>query len=113
MKTTNKIQKAILVIGLSLSALIAKPNNSPDQLIILETEKTIKESVKFPSNINLSNQKVEILFTTNLKGDVNFVLAKTTNNTLKNEIEKQFYNMHLTKLKNDVVHSIVLNFKTI
>ncbi len=109
MNTTNKIQKALLVMGLFFSALIAKPNTT--DLTLIETEKTIKESVKF-TNKNY-NQKVEILFTTDKKGDVNFVLAKTENTNLKKEIEKQFFGMHLSKLKQDVVHSIILNFKTI
>ncbi len=100
-------------MGLSLTVLITKSNNVTDHSIMMETEKTIKESVKFPAACYSHNQKVEILFTTNQKGIVNFVLAKTENLLLKKEIEKQFYTMCLAKLKQDVVHSIVLNFKTI
>ncbi len=113
MKTTSKILKALLVMGLTLSSLTAKPNTGTNETVMIETEKIIKESVKFPAICLTSNQKVEILFTTDQKGDVNFVLAKTENTILKKEIEKQFTGMHLSKLKQDVVHSVVLNFKTI
>ncbi len=116
MKTRQNLIKGILVMGLSLSALIAKPNNSSlkrdNGIESAETEKMIRESLKFPS-AETKNEKVEILFTTGQTGNVNFVLVKTANATLQKEIEKQFYNMHLSKLKEGVVHSVILNFKKI
>lgn len=85
-----------------------------------ETEKTIKEYFKFPSvliptleSLKESNIKIEVLFATDKNGNVNFALAKTNNLKLKNEIEKQFLGLHLEKVKQDVVHSITLNFRLI
>lgn len=85
-----------------------------------ESKKTIREYFKFPQILaareevkNVSNNTVEVLFTTNDKGQVNFALAKTQNGDLKHEVEKQFYKLYLPKLKQDVVHSVVLNFKTL
>lgn len=85
-----------------------------------ESKKTIREYFKFPQILvtheeakNVNNNSVEVLFTTNEKGQVSFVLAKTKNEDLKREVEKQFYKLCLPKLKQDVVHSVVLNFKTL
>jgi hypothetical protein len=115
MNIKRKIIKGVLVMGLSLCALVGKPNNPTalkNGIKSAETEKMIRESIKFPS-IETNNQKVEILFTTGQSGNVNFVLVKTTDIVLQKEIEKQFYNMHLYKLKEGVVHSVILNFKKI
>ena len=109
MTPLNPIKKTSLIIGLCLFACFANAKSKKGNKMA-ETEKTIKESIVFTAPI--SNQKVEILFTTNTNGDVNFVLAKTDDVDLKNKIEKQFSQLHLTKLKTDVVHSIILNFKT-
>lgn len=116
MKIKNRITKMVLVAGLVITALNVKPNTvsglSPDAI---ETEKTIKDYFKFPQIIVPVNesQKVEVLFTTNLNGKVDFVLAKTEDQNLKMEIEKQFLKLNLTKLKSDVVHSVTLNIKTV
>ena len=99
-------------MGFSFSALTFKPNNLKT-IESLETEKIIRESIKFPTSCDSQNKKVEILFTTNQTGNVDFVLVKTDNIDLQKEIEKQFYNMHLAKLKQNVVHSVILIFKTI
>ncbi len=110
MKKLNQLKKTSLIIGLSLFTFFANAK-SKTGIEILETEKIIKESIIFSTPV--SNQKVEILFSTNTNGEVNFVLAKTTDIKLKSEIEKQFSHLHLLRLKTDVVHSITLNFKTI
>jgi hypothetical protein len=110
MKKLNSIKKISFVLGLSLFTFFAnaKTKNGNE---LLETEKTIKESIVFSTPV--SDQKVEILFTTNNYGVVNFALAKTENASLKKQIEKQFTQLHLTNLKADVVYSIILNFKTL
>ena len=121
MKTLfNNLTKLVLITGLSLFTLSVKSNTAPkSSTATTETEKTIKDYFKFPqilmphkeSKMTQSN-KVEVLFTTDKNGKVNFVLAKTYDQELKSEIEKQFFTLHLSKLKQDVVHSVVLNFKT-
>lgn len=105
-----------LIAGLVISSFtINASNGSEISPVAVETENTIKEYFKIPQIINPYNepQKVEVLFTTNLQGHVDFVLAKTLNQNLKIEIEKQFLKLNLTKIKSDVVHSVVLNIKTI
>lgn len=114
----NKVKssKVVLITALLISGLTVLPNTnlglSPEAT---ETEKTIKDYFRFPQIVTPVNesQKVDVLFTTNLLGQVDFVLAKTINETLKSEIEKQFLKLNLTKLKSDVVHSVTLNIKTL
>lgn len=82
---------------------------------IIETQRTIKQHISFP-NIILPidrTEKVEVVFTTDEKGKVNFVIAKTENEILKKQIEKQFTEMTLTKIKSNVAYSIVFNIKKI
>lgn len=116
MNVKNKISKVVLVTALLISGLTVLPNTnlglSPEAI---ETEKTIKDYFKFPQIVTPVNesQKVEVLFTTNLIGHVDFVLVKTSDENLRSEIEKQFLKLNLTKLKSDVVHSVTLNIKTL
>ena len=112
MKTNNNFLKSLFIIGFSFSTLLLDARTNNNESVMIETEKTIKASLKFPEGL-IVNQKIEVLFTTNQTGNVNFVLAKTNNISLKKEIEKQFSALQLTKLKENVVHSLVLNFKTI
>ena len=120
MNPTTKITTAALVLVLSFSTIIMRSNTSPaGSKKAVETEKTIRNYFKFPGVLvplrelkKAETQKVEVLFTTDLNGNVNFVLAKTLKSDLKAEIEKQFMKLHLTKVKHDVVHSVTLNFKT-
>lgn len=105
------------------STLIALSNNTPANgkgSNAKAEEKTIRDFIKFPqvliprhNDSQIMNQKVEVLFTTDKTGTVNFVLAKTNDNKLKSEIEKQFMSRRFSTLKSEVVHSVVLNFKTI
>ncbi len=112
-KITSKAVKVTAILALTLSAFLikAKTNNE----VAVETEKTIKQHVKFPQLILpvQKNEKVEIVFTTGTNGKVDFVLAKTENEILKKELEKQFLGLTLNKLKSNVAYSIVFNFKTI
>ncbi len=82
---------------------------------IIETQKKIKQHISFPNIILPLNktEKVEVVFTTAENGKVNFVLAKTSNDMLKKQIEKQFAEMTLTKIKSNVAYSIVFNIKKI
>lgn len=108
-KMKNVLIKTGLVLALSLTFQAAKSNNGSDK-DRNQAEKTIKESLNFRGN-SISEQKVEILFSTGKSGEVNFVLAKTANELLKKQIEKQFSNMQFPQLKQDVVNSIVISFK--
>lgn len=54
----------------------------------------------------LQNNKVEVLFSTDKNGKLNFVFAKTADKSLKTEIEKQFSKVQLTKQNKDVLHSV-------
>ncbi len=111
---TVKVLKASLVIALTLGSFLVKATNGNE--VAIETEKTIKEHVKFPKLIlpvKHQEQKVEVVFTTSENGNVDFVLAKTDNKEVKAEIEKQFSKLNLNKLKANVAYSVVLNFKTI
>jgi hypothetical protein len=111
---TVKVLKASLVVALTLGSFLVKATNGNEAAI--ETEKTIKEHVKFPKLIlpvKQQNQKVEVVFTTSENGSVNFVIAKTDDKDVKAEIEKQFSQLNLNKLKANVAYSVVLNFKTI
>ncbi len=121
MKTKIKTLKTLLIVGFITLSLLAVANTTPvaDKNNTV-TEKTIRDYFKFPqilipgyqTNKNLS-QKVEVLFTTDKNGKVNFVLAKTNDSELKTEIEKQFMELRLSKLKEEVVHSVVLNFRVV
>ena len=120
MRTTNqlknKLVKAIGIFSLvTLSSFSFASTSSNGNEAIIETEKTIKQHISFP-NIILPIQhteKVEVLFTTSENGKVNFVLAKTDNSILKKQIEKQFSELTLSKIKSNVAYSIVFNIKTI
>ena len=121
MKTLSQTTKLVLLTVFMFSALLISANTLPGETKkSKDTEKTIKDYFKFPGVLiplhdlhKVEMQKVEVLFTTNVNGHVDFVLAKTNDQNLKAEIEKQFLKLHLTKLKHDVVHSVVLNFKTL
>jgi len=96
--------------ALAVLSLNIKASTSPD---INSQKEFIQHSVKFPESCDAKNQKVEVLFTTNETGKVNFVLAKTDDKNLKQNLEKQFYNMRFTGMKQNVVNSVVLSFKII
>ena len=99
MKTKINLLKTTLVLGFISLSIMAVSNNLPTiskGKKLNETEKTIGRYFKFPSvliprlnSFNDQIQKVEVLFTTNKDGKVNFALAKTNNLELKKEIEKQ------------------------
>jgi hypothetical protein len=122
MKTKMKIFKVSLLTGLFFISLTALATNTPTPsgTVTGEAEKTIRQYFKFPqvllpqyeSKTTVSN-KVEVFFTTGENGRVNFVWAKTSNQKLKAQVEKDFAALYLDKLKHNVVHTVVLNFKTL
>jgi hypothetical protein len=124
-----KLSAVLCFIFLS-SAAVALGNDGREDLSvnnagIIETQNTIRQHISFP-NIILpiaKIEKVEVVFTTDEKGKVNFVLAKTNNDVLKQQLEKQFSEMVLTKIKSNVArpndvqsgvaYSIVFNIKKV
>lgn len=121
MKTKATIIKISLLAGLILTSLAGWSNSTPNSgTVTSETERTIRSYFKFPQVLlphyetkTVQANRVEVLFTTDKSGKVNFVLAKTADPLLKEEIEKQFVTLQLNKVKQNVVHSVILNFRTL
>lgn len=117
MKTKIALTKVLLITALIFTTLITVSNTLPSAPAAGEAEKTIRNYFRFPQVLlphgECHGSKVQVLFTTDKSGKVNFVLAKTKDQVLKNEIERQFMNLHLQKLSQDVVHSVTLNFRTL
>lgn len=120
MKTANKLVLA-LVLGLSLSAFAANSaHTTPSVSSNSTTEKTISTFFKFPKVLiahaekeSILNVKVEVIFITDKDGNVTYADAKTKDQKLKEEIEKQFLALKLNDVKENVAHSVLLNFKYI
>lgn len=116
MKKILKKSIAILAVGFLFSFNVnANDNENPKTVIIADANKTIKDHIKFPNLLMNFNQveKVNVLFTVNEIGEVNLVIANTTNETLKKSIESQFMKLKLNNLKANNAYSVVFNFKTI
>jgi DNA/RNA endonuclease YhcR with UshA esterase domain len=118
MKALKKINQQIknwIVGGLILLSSTSALAHNGIPTINAEAEKQIKEHLKPENPIAAlhQTQKIEVLFTTNETGGVNFVLAKTENQITKAEIEKQFSHLHFKNLNVNVAYSIVINFKTL
>ena len=118
MKTANKFVLA-LALGLSLSAFAANSaHKSPTVTANTSPEKTIATFFKFPKVLiahaekeSILNVKVEVIFVTDKEGNVTYADAKTKDQKLKEEIEKQFLALKLNDVKENVAHSVILNFK--
>ena len=95
MKTTNKITKLAMILGLTFVTLAATPNTTPANTVTPSPEKTISSYFKFPKVLipykPTANQpvKVEVIFTTDKDGKVNYAYAKTRDQKLKKEIEQR------------------------
>jgi hypothetical protein len=80
------------------------------------TEKEIQKHLSFPNillPVNKSHSnKVDVVFTTNESGKVNLVIAKTENESLKKEIEKNFSKLVLKTTKPNVCYGVTLKLKT-
>ena len=121
MKTTTKLKLTLALIASVFAIESVNANNWPtEKTKKADTEKSIQHYFKFPQILipqlspnKLESIKVEVLFTTNYLGNVNFVLAKTENKELKKEIENQFLKLNIKSVKSEVVNSVTLNFKTI
>lgn len=117
----NHFKKTIILGVLALTSWVTKAETTPTtKTFCSQLQKNIREHIKLSPQVIMLSQplhkneyRVEILFTTNQTGQVNFALAKTSNSKLKTEIEKQFMTLKIASLKNDVVHSVILNFKTL
>lgn len=105
--------KLAVLAGFLFWAALARAGNGHS--VLSETEKQIKEQVKLETPIAAlhQSQAIEVIFTTNESGKVNFVLAKTNNSMAKQEVEKQFLRLQLSHLNANVAYSIVINFKTL
>lgn len=116
MKTIFKKTIILVTAGLFFSMNInAKDNENPKSVLVSDASKTIKEHIKFPDflmNFN-ETEKVNVVFTVNETGEVNLVVANTSNETLRKSIETQFMKLKMDKLKANNAYSIVLNFKKI
>jgi hypothetical protein len=117
----GRLVKLAMLSGIIFSALVSVsstlPRTTPGNI---ESEKVIKNYFRFPQVLLphaepklYESKKVEVLFTTDAYGKVNFALAKTGDELLKREVERQFYQLRLPRLTAEVVHSVVLNFKTL
>lgn len=80
-------------------------------------EKEIQKHLAFPNVLmplsKTESTKVEVLFTVQEDGQVNFVLAKTNNEQLKKGIEKNFAKLVLKTIKPNVCYGVTLNLKTV
>lgn len=120
MKTINQIIKNFfLAFGfMLLSTSFSKANSfalNNGENANVETAIQIKKHISFP-NIILpiqESEKIEVVFTTGENGKVNFAYAKTNNETVKKEIEKQFLELTLPKIKSNVAYSVIINLKMI
>ncbi|MDI1354293.1 MAG: hypothetical protein PSX36_05225 [bacterium] len=118
MKTSKNIISLGLILALSLSSLMAISNNTPKGNVPPSPEKSIANYFKFPSILIPYSEtkanaavKVEVIFTTDKLGKVTYAYAKTKDLKLKQEIERQFSTFKLPQIKENVAHSVMLNFQ--
>lgn len=107
----NKIKITALLAATLLLTSFSKASD-----IGTETTKQIQEHLFFPNILIQPNQnvnKIEVLFTTDIEGKVNFVLAKTDNKELKKEIEKNFSGLVLKDIKPNVCHAVTIKLKIV
>ena len=114
--TSLKKSIAFLAVGILFSLnTSAKVEGTPKTVVVEDSNKTIKEQIKFPNLCMDFNkeEKVNVVFTVNETGNINLVVANTTNDKLKKSIETQFAKLKLSNLKANNAYSVVFNFKTI
>ena len=115
----HQIIRTIVFAAIFTLASFAQAGNPTHPKKEMNTARTVQRYFKFPSVLmhpvgaatadDLA--KVEVLFTTDESGKVTFVVAKTPNQALKAEIEKQFYGMPFRKGAENTVHRVILNFR--
>lgn len=116
MKTAIKKTMIILVSGLLISFnSSAKNKNSINTSNTINSVSEIKNHFIFPSFVQDANQieSVNVVFTVNETGNVNLVIANTTNLILKQSIESQFSKLKFTQFKANNAYGIDFKFKTI
>lgn len=113
MKTAIKKTMIILVSGLLISFNSSAKNKNSINTINSVSE--IKNHFIFPSFVQDANQieSVNVVFTVNETGNVNLVIANTTNLILKQSIESQFSKLKFTQFKANNAYGIDFKFKTI
>jgi len=105
--TSLKKSIAFLAVGILFSLnTSAKVEGTPKTVVVEDANKTIKEQIN-------KEEKVNVVFTVNETGNINLVVANTTNDKLKKSIETQFAKLKLSNLKANNAYSVVFNFKTI
>lgn len=107
MKSLLKITAIVILNSLFVAPL--KANNGAEA----STEKQIQKQLNVNcTGLNAEEQtKVDVIFTTNEEGKVNLVIAKTENNEIRKEIEKNFSKLVLSKVKPNVCYGVTLNIK--
>lgn|GEM_PF-1354034 len=102
-------------IFISTSAMAAPAGEKPMGSDAESASRTIKECIKFPNlnMYNISEAKVNVVFTVDEAGRVNLVIANTENQGLRKSIEEQFLTLSLKQLKANNAYSIQFNFKTL
>jgi len=102
-------------IFISLSAVAAPVGEKPLETETGSASRIIKEHMKFPNHTlyNVSEAKVNVVFTVDEAGQVNLVIANTENQGLKKAIEDEFRKLSLKQLKANNAYSIQFNFKTL
>ena len=117
MKTISKTILAALAL---LSSFTMQAAEEPAGREGSAAKNVIHHYFKFPSILLPAHSlsapqptRVEVLYTTDQAGKVNFVLAKTGDNVLKAEIEKQFYELPRLKVRGGAVQKVILTFRVI
>jgi hypothetical protein len=114
MKKINLFTKTLtlgwfMVISTSLLAVEPAPRSSS-----ATAQKAIRDYFRFPRLVSPlpvgDTEKVEVFFTTGHDGKVNFVMARTGNQALRDLVERKMAGMRVA-LQPDVVHSVVLSFR--
>ena len=102
-------------ILIGTSAMAAPAAEKPMGADAESASRTIKESIKFPNlnTYNVSEARVNVVFTVDEAGRVNLVVANTENQGLRKFIEEQFLTLSLKQLKANNAYSIQFNFKTL
>ncbi len=102
-------------ILIGTSAMAAPAGEKPMGADAESASRTIKESIKFPNlnTYNVSEARVNVVFTVDEAGRVNLVVANTENQGLRKFIEEQFLTLSLKQLKANNAYSIQFNFKTL
>lgn len=91
-----------------------KANETPKKTILVNSISDIKKHIATNQlTFSKNNETVKVVFTVNDFGAVDLVIANTTNQTIKHELEKQFSNMVFENLKTNHTYGIQINFKTI